>query len=504
MHIGVPHRAATPAWPAHSVSSKAGWGLVWVAAVCAGCGTPRVGGVPGIAPSPNTAWTPPPTEPAQDTTKRLEVPAGLEQRIRRLTLAEVVDLGLRNNPATRLSWANARAAAAAYGSERGAYLPTIDGDVTATRLKTVASQGRSAVTQSVLNPSLSLSYLLFDFGGRSGNVGTARNDLIAANFTHNATLQAVVLEIQSAYFQYVANRALLEAQRTTQREARTNLTAAEERHRVGVATIADVLQARTAASQAELAVQATEGNLQTSRGALALSVGLPANLPYDVDSAAGQVPVAIVTDSVDALIARAVKGRPDLAAAQAEYQASRAQVSVARASRLPSLVLNGTGGRTYTSSLPDGGNNYTVSLGLRIPLFAGFSRLYDQREAVALSDAAAARAAALGQRVVFEVFSSYYALQTAARRVRTSDDLIASARQSSEVALGRYRAGVGSVLDLLAAQTALADARAQQVLARLEWNTSLARLAHDTGILDVRGGSSLRLAPDSGSKTPSQ
>ena len=42
----------------------------------------------------------------------------------------------------------------------------MDGDVDRTRLKTVASQGRSAVSQSVLDPSLNLSYLLFDFGGR--------------------------------------------------------------------------------------------------------------------------------------------------------------------------------------------------------------------------------------------------------------------------------------------------------------------------------------------------
>ncbi len=466
--------------------------------VCGACvGTPSVGGVAGVAPSPSTAWTPPSDKPPRTGETRTPVPPDLQQRINRLTLAEIVDIGLRNNPSTRQSWANARAAAAAYGSERGAYLPTIDGEVTGTRLKTVASQGRSAVTQSVLNPSLNLSYLLFDFGGRSGNVGSARSDLIAANFTHNATLQGVVLQIQSAYFQYVANRALLEAQRTTEREARTNLSAAEERNRVGVATIADVLQARTAASQAALAVQATEGDLQTSRGALALSLGLPANLPYDVDSSAGQVPVAVLADSVETLIATAIQARPDLAAAQADFESSRAQISVARANRLPSLVLNGNGGRTYTTSLPQGGNNYTLSLGLRIPLFAGFSRIYDQNEAVALADAAAARADALGQQVVFEVFSSYYALQTAARRVRTSEDLITSAEQSSEVALGRYRAGVGSVLDLLAAQSALADARAQQVLARLEWNISLARLAHDTGILDARGGSSLRLAPDS-------
>ena len=133
-------------------------------------GTPSVGGVAGVPPSANAAWTPPPQGHQRDTTALTAVPPDLEQRIKRLTLAEVVDLGLRNNPLTRVSWANARAAAGAYGSERGAYFPTIDGDVTGTRLKTVASQGRSAVSQSVLSPSLSLTYLLFDFGGRSGKV----------------------------------------------------------------------------------------------------------------------------------------------------------------------------------------------------------------------------------------------------------------------------------------------------------------------------------------------
>ena len=104
--------------------------------------------------------------------------------------------------------------------------------------------------------------------------------------------------------------------------------------------------------------------------------------------------------------------------------------------------------------------------------------------------------------MVFQVFSSYYALRTADRRVRTSEDLMASAQLSNDVALGMYKAGVGSVLDLLTAQSALADARAQQVMARLEWNSSLAQLAHDAGALDERGGSSLRLEPDSASRTP--
>jgi len=100
------------------------------------------------------------------------------------------------------------------------------------------------------------------------------------------------------------------------------------------------------------------------------------------------------------------------------------------------------------------------------------------------------------------VFSSYHALQTATRRVGTTGVLVASAEQSNEVALARYKAGVGSVLDLLSAQSALASARAQQVLARLEWNTSLAQLAHDSGVLDPTGGAALRLQPTSTDSIP--
>ncbi len=463
-------------------------------------------GVRGASPAPQVPWTPPEGAvqrvTASDTATLGAVPPDLAGRIRRLTLAEIVDLGLRNNAATRLAWANAEAAASAYGSERGAWLPTIDGDVTAVRLKTAASQGRTAVEQSVLTPSVTLSYLLLDFGGRSGRVGGARQRALAASFTHNAVIQDVILQVQVAYFQYLANRALLEAQRTTLEESDTNLIAAEERRRVGVATIADVLQARTATSQARLDLQSVEGSLQTSRGALALSLGVPANLPYEVDSTAAEVPVAALADSVDALIAAAIQGRPDLAAARSQVEAARAGVREVRSNLLPRLGFVATGGRTYATTIPDGADSYNLSLGLTIPLFSGFSRRYDVRIAQFEAEAAAARGESVRQQVVFQVFSAYYALQTATGRVRTADDLLRSAQQSSDVARGRYRAGVGSVLDLLAAQSALASARAQRVEARLAWSVSLAQLAHDAGILDTRGGSTLRLTTDTTTAPP--
>jgi outer membrane protein TolC len=83
--------------------------------------------------------------------------------------------------------------------------------------------------------------------------------------------------------------------------------------------------------------------------------------------------------------------------------------------------------------------------------------------------------------------------------VRSADDLLNSAEQSNDAALARYKAGVGGIIDLLTAQSALAAARAQQVQARWIWQTALAQLAHDAGALDVHGESNMKLAPaDSG------
>lgn len=417
-----------------------------------------------------------------------------------LTLEDVVALALEGSPAARESWANARAQAAAYGAARGAWFPTIQGVGTVTRLKTAAILGRNAVTQTVYQPSASFTFLLLDLGGRSGNVRAAREGLVAANWTHNSTLQNVVATAAAAYFDYTAAKALLTAQIATVAQADTNLQAAEERRRVGVATIADVLQARTALAQARLDLQTVEGNLLTTRGALAVATGFPANLEYDVDTTVVERNLAVLTDSVDNLIAAAVRERPDLAAAQAEYEQARARIGVARSQRLPSITSSGNFGFTKVAGQPGSwADSYTLTLGLQIPLFNGFTWEYNQQNAQALAEAARARAEGLRQQVVFEVFRSYYALRTSTTRVTSAEELLRSAAQSADAARGRYQGGVGTLIELLTAESALASARAQRIQARLGWQAALVQLAKDAGLLDLAGQSPLHLAPSTDS-----
>jgi outer membrane protein len=461
------------------------------AALLSGCthAPPRVDGVASIAPRSDHFWTPPRAAVASPLASSAPVPADLADRISRLTLADVTDIALRNNPATRESWAQSRAAAYAFGTARTRWIPPVDASVNASRTRSVIATATDNVVRERTQyaPQLSLDFLVFDLGGRSGSIEAARQNLFAAGLTHNATVQNTVLQVQVGFFTYMATKGLVAARTTQLSGARANLAAAEQRHQVGLATIADVLQARTAVSQAQLALETSQGDVHIARGTLAAGMGLPANVTYDIDASAAEIPVGTIAVSVDSLIDAAVRNRPDLLAARAAARSAVAQIRVARAAGLPSLTMGGTYGRTYIAPSNAGGSTFGLSLGLQIPLVSAFTNRYDVNAARARADAATARADGVRQDVIQEVFTSYYALQTATQRVSTTDALLASAVQSEEVAAGRYREGVGSIIDLLTAQSALADARAAQVQARWQWSMTLAQLARDAGSLGLRG-----------------
>jgi len=430
----------------------------------------------GTPASPSATWTPPANAIPRKVPPPNDLvlpPAGAP-----LELAQIVDLALSNNPATRTTWLEARLAEANLGSVRAAYLPTVDLDASLNRAHTATG---SATTLS--GPNLSLDYLLFDFGGRNASAEAARQALIASGFTHNQTIQDVILDVEQAYYDYLDAKALLTAQEATIKERQISLDSADARHRAGVATIADVLQARTALSQAKLTYETIEGNLRRLQGTIATLMGVPASTPLVVGDLPADVPAQQVNDAVESLMTRAVNERPDLAAARAEVERARQRVQVVRSEGLPSVGVGASVGNVFTNNLNRRSTPYSAGISLRVPLFTGFRNTYDIRAAQIETQLAAENARNVEQQVGLQVWTSYYALQTAMQRVATSRDLLRDARESVDVASGRYKAGIGNILDLLTAQAALENARAEEVQARTDWFLSVAQLAHDTGTL---------------------
>ena len=446
-----------------------------------------------VSAAPAQPWSPPAKAAMPAPPSEKVAPAVPDEYLKpgtTLSLVQLVDVGLHANPLTRAAWASARAAAAEVGAKRSLYFPTFEVDGQLLREKTPFANGPGLanILDTTYGPSVAATWLLFDSGGRAADVEQATRALYAANWTHNAAIQDVVLTIAQAYYQYLNAKALAIARQASLDEARRSLDAAQERHRAGVATIADVLQARTSVSQAELDLQDTQGQVQIIRGALATAVGVPANLPVDVGDLPSELPLEMVRKGVDELIAKAAAERPDLAASRFTALAAQSKIRSVQAEGLPKLSTAGTLGKTFLwAPGPDPvSSNYSALLLLRIPIFTGFDVAYRTQKAKEEAEAASATAERVEDQVILDVWASYYAMKTATQRVQTTRDLLASATQSADVADGRYKAGVGSILDLLTTQAALASARAEEVQARSLWFLAMAQLAHATGALVPR------------------
>ncbi|MFM8410960.1 MAG: TolC family protein, partial [Alphaproteobacteria bacterium] len=201
------------------------------------------------------------------------------------------------------------------------------------------------------------------------------------------------------------------------------------------------------------------------------------------------IPTSLGAD-VEALLARAVEQRPDLAARQAEVRAANAEVERARAEYMPTIGFAGNYGfDSWDYSLGSTNdirtNQPTWSTAFRVDwdVFRGFGRANAVREAKAAS--AQAQAALERERIdaTAEVWTAYYDFQAARRKLEYAETLLASAKEAYEGTAKSYENGLADIVALLTAERDLATARATRVRARAELLTSAARLGYTVGLV---------------------
>ena len=413
-----------------------------------------------------------------------------------VSLTAAIEFALCNNPQTQRDWAYAKAQAAAIGVAKSAYLPTLS--VSGTSMHEKSSTRVDAdpfynndIDSSLRTSRVDLNLVLYDFGLRSANLENARQLLAAANASHDATVQAVFINAAQAYYDAVTALTSLTAVRASKTLAETSFHAAEAGYKIGTGTQIDKLQAETAYSQEALKLVKAEGALQVAMGNLATTMGFPANTPFQVESLDdARLPDTSFVKSVDSLMDQAKISHPSLISARSQLRAAEAAEQSVRASGYPTLSFTANSNRavqpTQQLGLPPlttvaRGNEFGVQL--NIPLFEGFGRTYRVRQAAAQTEAKAADLAEVELQVSLSVWKSYQALQTAGEEVKVSEQYRSSAAKTLEAAQGRYKIGASEVLELLNAQTVMANAEQQHIQAVADWRTARLRLAFSLGML---------------------
>ena len=401
-----------------------------------------------------------------------------------LTFAAAVNLALCANPQTRSAWAQAHQQAAALGIAESAWLPDISAtgsesrtfghaDVNGTILPGAGNTGDAAVN---------LTWTLYDFGARSGRITSAHRLLDAAAATASSVVQQTVRTVVQSYYGVVAGDADLVAAKTTEDVALHSLEIARALRDGGVGTLGDVLQAQTAHGQAVLARVQAEAAAKSARGTLSVTLGISADQPFKLAPEPVPTEVPALAARMADLMAEAARQRPDLAAAQAQLDAAEADITVARAVGRPSISIGASQNFASATGIPN--QNYgQVGVTVTVPIFTGYRVTYGVRQAQAALQVREANLEQVGLNVTLDVWNAYHSLDSANQQLTATAVLTKTAEENEQVALGRYKAGVGSIVDVLTAQTAAATSRELRISAELGWKVSRAQLALALGLL---------------------
>jgi cobalt-zinc-cadmium efflux system outer membrane protein len=222
---------------------------------------------------------------------------------------------------------------------------------------------------------------------------------------------------------------------------------------------------------------ATAAAIGAGEARAAVNEMLPADATVGRITPTPAAAVRPVSDSVDALMTRAVSTRAELRALQRSADRADLESQAARRARLPAPTLFGGLKRADTESGRDNGGVFGVSLSL--PLFDDGDR-EAARWAAERARVEAARAS-IEREIRTEIARASEAL--ALRQAAVSEDSEGAGDELTRIAAVAYREGEVGILELLDAARTASRARIRSIELRLD--VRLAQIALERAVGDV-------------------
>jgi outer membrane protein TolC len=441
---------------------------------------------------------------AATCTSQRQAPAGIVtiDPSRPYHLEEMIDIAETNNPHARIAWEEAKQAAEHVGIARSTYFPKLAGmalfgdeRIIVPFPKPLAPVGYVMVEIPTVESGFELEYTIFDFGKRRSQLESSRALQFAATARLQRANQDVAYRLVVAYYNLVTAQEKLTAIRQILSTAQTTQSVAEAQLANGRATLPDVLNARAATAQAAYDLETSIGDEAMARVRLREALGVEPSDEITVAKPISAPEASAVSNSVTTLVEAAMHDRPDLQSFAEKLRAANEDIKTARSSYRPQIEFQSNAAQQSiwpSMSQPNLGNTtqfvWNVGLKLRWELFDGGARRNEVLLAQSKQRQSVDELREKRDEVTRETWTAYLQFRTAARQREAAQSLLTAATTSYDASLDAYRYGVKNLVDLVTAESQLAQARLSDVQARSAVLTSAVTLGYTTGNL-------LRLRP---------
>ena len=317
------------------------------------------------------------------------------------------------------------------------------------------------------------------------DLSAIRNYQAGSAAVHTAELQEALAREQVAsgtgliYLEALrADRAVVAAQANVEL-AQALLKLAQDQRNAGVATGVDVIRAQTRLAEQQVELAQAQTSSEQARLNLQRVVGLPLGSALTLTDR-----LRFVEDplpAVDVAVAQASQDRREIQVAEEQNKVSQLELQSARAEYLPSLEVVGDYGNSGITPNSFDLPTRRIALQLNVPVFNGGLTRGRVTVAESRQRQRALELANIRGQVEEDVRLALTTLRTAAVQVRAAEESVTLAQRELEMARDRFQAGVGDNLEVITAQTSLANARVAQVTALAQHNAARLNLAAALG-----------------------
>lgn len=396
-------------------------------------------------------------------------------------LNRLIAQALQGNPNLKIAQARLAKAQAATEGARSALLPHANAELDAQRQKFSANNiypppiGGSIFDLGTLH--LNGSWEIDFFGKNQAALNAALTGAQAAQADAQAARVLLSTNVARAYFQLARIDDTLEVAKRTLAQREESLKLVQDRVGAGLDTNLELRQSEGALPDARQQIEALNEQAEIARHALAALTG-QGNQPVDVTPSVAQVKAIALPSQLPADL---LGQRPDIVAARLRVQAAGYDVKNAKAQFYPNINLVAFAGFSSIGLgklLNAGSQEWGVGPAIRLPIFEAGQLRANLRGKNADLDAAVESYNAAVLDAIRDTSDQVTSAQSIARQQKEQRDAQAAAESAYQIAVQRYKAGLGTYLNVLSAETA--------VLAQRRLGVDLAARALDTQVALIR------------------
>ncbi|WP_035493661.1 TolC family protein [Baaleninema simplex] len=411
--------------------------------------------------------------------------------IQPITLDQAIELAVRNNLDLQESRLALEASRANLREVKGTLFPQLDLSSNVTWNDSASSRisiERQEEIQGVLSPlqtdstsvtwdnQLQLSYDVYTFGRRAGQIGAARGQVRVNELELERQLEDIRLDVSEAYYNVQQSDMDVRIARSAVENSQQSLEDAQALEEAGVGTQFDVLRAEVQLANDQQQLTQALSDQQVARRTLAQVL----NVPQSVNVAAAD-PVdleGIWEMTLEESIVRALHNRAELEQQLVQREISDDRRRVALAQTLPQFSIFGSMQLLDVSEDDVGGltDGYAVGAQMQWRLFNGGASYAAARQEELNRETAEVRFSNLRNQIRLQVERAYYELEARLQNVQTSNTALTLAEESLDLARLRFRAGVGTQTDVIQAQDDLTQAQGNLIDAIIGYNRALAQI----------------------------